>query len=207
MENTDSSPELLANCGSHDASPECELPRERRRSRPWESSELNNRLAETEPGSASTRSIEDSGVLKGSSTDGSLEHLEDQAEQKEAEQKEASVKIPRRWDRFVRLVGEPAVRTLMNSHVVVFGLGGVGSYAAEALARSAVGSLTLVDFDDVCVTNVNRQLQAFPGTVGQSKSELLGKRIQAINPDAVVDPVQAFYGPDNSAARLSPRPD
>jgi tRNA A37 threonylcarbamoyladenosine dehydratase len=95
----------------------------------------------------------------------------------------------------------------MGAHVTVFGLGGVGSYAAEALARSAIGRLTLVDFDDVCATNVNRQLQAFPGTVGQSKANLMAARIKAINPDAQVDPVQAFYDLENSAALLTPKPD
>jgi len=116
-------------------------------------------------------------------------------------------RVPRRWDRFVRLVGESNVRKLLGSHVTVFGLGGVGSYSVESLARSAVGKMTIVDFDDVCVTNVNRQLQAFPGTVGQSKSDLLAERVRAINPDAIVDSVQAFYDPTNSKALLSPRPD
>jgi tRNA A37 threonylcarbamoyladenosine dehydratase len=116
-------------------------------------------------------------------------------------------KIPRRWDRFLRLVGEPAARRLLQAHVVVFGLGGVGSFAAESLARSAIGQLTLVDFDDVCVTNVNRQLQAFPGTVGQSKATLLAERVQAINPDVFVEPIQAFYSAETSAELLSPRPD
>lgn len=71
-------------------------------------------------------------------------------------------RIHRRWDRFVRLMGHEGVLRLLSSHVTIFGLGGVGSYVAEALARSAVGRMTLVDFDDVCLTNVNRQLQAFP---------------------------------------------
>jgi tRNA A37 threonylcarbamoyladenosine dehydratase len=91
--------------------------------------------------------------------------------------------------------------------VTVFGLGGVGSHAVESLARSAIGRLTIVDFDDVCVTNINRQLQAFPGTVGQSKADLLAERLRVINPDAIVDPVQAFYDPTTSAALLSPQPD
>ena len=116
-------------------------------------------------------------------------------------------RIPRRWDRFVRLVGESATRKLLGSQVTVFGLGGVGSYAVESLARSAVGCLTIVDFDDVCVTNVNRQLQAFPATAGQSKAELLAERVRSINPDAEVDAVQAFYDPETSDALLSPRPD
>jgi tRNA A37 threonylcarbamoyladenosine dehydratase len=116
-------------------------------------------------------------------------------------------RIPRRWDRFVRLVGEEGTRKLLSSRVTVFGLGGVGSYAVESLARSAIGHLTIVDFDDVCVTNVNRQMQAFPSTVGQSKADLLAQRIRAINPDADVDSIQAFYDPETSKALLSPQPD
>ena len=116
-------------------------------------------------------------------------------------------RIHRRWDRFVRLMGHEGVLRLLSSHVTIFGLGGVGSYVAEALARSAVGRLTLVDFDDVCLTNVNRQLQAFPGTVGQSKAALLAERVRAIHPEAWVDPVQAFYDASTSAALLTPRPD
>jgi tRNA A37 threonylcarbamoyladenosine dehydratase len=116
-------------------------------------------------------------------------------------------RVPRRWDRFMRLVGQEAVQKLLGSHVAVFGLGGVGSHAVEALARSAVGQLTLVDFDDVCVTNVNRQLQAFPNTVGQSKAALLAQRVRAINPDAWVEPIQAFYDAESSAHLLTPRPD
>lgn len=116
-------------------------------------------------------------------------------------------KIHRRWDRFVRLVGNEGVRRLLGSHVTVFGLGGVGSYVAESLARSAVGRLSLVDFDDVCVTNVNRQLQAFPATVGQSKAQLLAERVRAIHPEAWIDPVQAFYEASTSDALLTPRPD
>ena len=152
------------------ASPELDLPRERRKHKPWEAADL-----------------EDRGM---------------------AEQGRAVVeRIPRRWDRFVRLVGEDATRKLLSSRVTIFGLGGVGSYAVESLARSAIGHLTIVDFDDVCVTNVNRQMQAFPATVGQSKADLLAQRIKAINPDAVVDSVQAFYDPETSESLLTPRPD
>lgn len=116
-------------------------------------------------------------------------------------------RIHRRWDRFVRLVGDRGVLRLLASHVTVFGLGGVGSYVTESLARSAVGRLTLVDFDDVCLTNVNRQLQAMPGTVGQSKAALLAERVKAIHPEAWVDPVQAFYDLTTSDLLLSPQPD
>lgn len=116
-------------------------------------------------------------------------------------------RIHRRWDRLVRLVGDDGVRRLLGSHVAVFGLGGVGSYAVESLARSAVGRLTLVDFDDVCLTNINRQLQALPGTVGQSKAALLAERVRAIHPEAWVDPVQAFYDLTTSDLLLTPQPD
>ncbi len=116
-------------------------------------------------------------------------------------------RVHRRWDRLIRLVGNDGIRKLLDSHVTIFGLGGVGSYAAEALARSAVGRMTLVDFDDVCLTNVNRQLQAFPATVGQSKAQLLAERVRAIHPEAWVDPVQAFYDASTSDALLTPRPD
>ncbi len=116
-------------------------------------------------------------------------------------------RIHRRWDRFVRLVGDDGVQRLLGSHVAVFGLGGVGSYVAESLARSAIGRLSLIDFDDVCLTNVNRQLQAFPGTVGQSKATLLADRVRAIHPEAWVDPLQAFYDFNTSDALLTPRPD
>jgi tRNA A37 threonylcarbamoyladenosine dehydratase len=116
-------------------------------------------------------------------------------------------RVHRRWDRLIRLVGNDGIRKLLDAHVTIFGLGGVGSYAAEALARSAVGRMTLVDFDDVCLTNVNRQLQAFPATVGQSKAQLLAERVRAIHPEAWVDPIQAFYEASTSDALLKPRPD
>jgi tRNA A37 threonylcarbamoyladenosine dehydratase len=140
--------------------------------------------------------------------DANLEHrLAENGSAGQGDANSLGSRIPRRWDRLLRLVGDTGLRKLMGAHVTVFGLGGVGSYAAEALARSAIGRLTLVDFDDVCVTNVNRQLQAFPGTVGQSKANLMAARIKAINPDAQVDPVQAFYDLENSTALLTPRPD
>ena len=116
-------------------------------------------------------------------------------------------RVPRRWDRLVRLVGDAGARKLLQSRVTIFGLGGVGGYVAETLARSAIGNLILVDFDDVCVTNVNRQIQAFPASVGQSKARLLAERLRHINPDANVEPLQAFYEAATADALLSPRPD
>lgn len=99
----------------------------------------------------------------------------------------------RRWDRLGRLVGDTGVARLQGAHVVVIGLGGVGSWTAEALARSAVGRLTLVDFDLVCVTNVNRQLPALRTTVGQAKASVLADRIRSIHPDTTVQAVPMFY--------------
>src|SRR3954451_8500714 len=82
-------------------------------------------------------------------------------------------KLSRRFDRTARLLGDRAMEQLATSHVIVFGLGGVGSFAVEGLVRSGVGRLTLVDFDDVCVTNTNRQLHATVSGVGKSKAELM----------------------------------
>ena len=183
MENSELNSDCDSDCDSHNALPEQRLPRIRRRERPWENARLEDRLEDRLDGN-----------LGDSFTAGKAPDVDEG-------------KIPRRWDRLVRLLGETGVKKLWHSHVTVFGLGGVGSYAVDGLARSAIGRLTIVDFDDVCVTNVNRQLQAFPGTVGQSKADLLAERVRAINPDAIVDPVQAFYGPENSKALLSPRPD
>ena len=84
------------------------------------------------------------------------------------------------------ILGAPALDKLRRSHVAVFGLGGVGSYAAECLARSGVGTLTLVDQDTVSVSNINRQLCALTSTVGQYKAEVAAARVRDIDPDTVV---------------------
>ncbi len=115
--------------------------------------------------------------------------------------------IPKRFDRNARLWGVRGVDRLARSHVMVLGLGGVGSYAVEGLVRSGVGRLTLVDFDDVCVTNVNRQLPALPSTVGRSKAELMAERAKAINPHVQVEPVAAFYEAKTAATMLGRAPD
>lgn len=91
------------------------------------------------------------------------------------------------------VLGQPALERLQSAHVAVFGLGGVGSYAAEILARSGVGELTLVDQDTVSVTNINRQLCALHSTVGQSKSEVTARRCRDISPSAVIHPICATY--------------
>ncbi len=91
------------------------------------------------------------------------------------------------------LWGQEGQRRLAASHVILFGLGGVGSYTAECLARAGIGELTLVDSDSVCVTNINRQLEALHSTVGLPKAEAVAARIRDINPAAVLHPMQATY--------------
>ena len=113
-------------------------------------------------------------------------------------------KLSRRFDRTGRLLGDSAMERLAQARVVVFGLGGVGSYAAEGLVRSGVGRLTLVDFDDVCVTNTNRQLHASAKTVGKPKADLMAQRCREINPDAKVEAVREFYRDELSDALLGP---
>lgn len=92
---------------------------------------------------------------------------------------------------------------LARAHVVVFGLGGVGSFAVEGLVRSGVGKLTLVDFDDVCVTNTNRQLHATVSGVGKPKAELMAARCKQINPDVQVTAVKEFYREELSEQLLA----
>ena len=91
------------------------------------------------------------------------------------------------------LLGTTAMEKLRRSRVAVFGLGGVGSWCAEALCRSGVGNLTLVDSDEVSVTNINRQVCALTSTVGQSKAEVMARRLGDINPDAVLRPLRGLY--------------
>ncbi|MGD6774397.1 MULTISPECIES: tRNA threonylcarbamoyladenosine dehydratase [Bacillaceae] len=90
-------------------------------------------------------------------------------------------------------IGKEGLETLKNSTVAVLGIGGVGSFSAEALARSGVGRLILVDKDDVDITNVNRQIHALMSTVGQPKADLMKARIQDINPDCEVIALKMFY--------------
>ena len=102
-------------------------------------------------------------------------------------------KVHRRFDRIARLTGVNGMESLHDAHVMVIGLGGVGSYAAEGLARSGVGKLSLVDFDMVCVTNSNRQIQAMKGKVGKLKANVLAERLQTINPKATIKAIPLFY--------------
>lgn len=91
------------------------------------------------------------------------------------------------------LWGEASQIRLARSHIIIFGLGGVGSYTAECLARAGIGELTLVDQDTVSVSNINRQLEALHSTVGLPKAEAVAARIRDINPDAILHPIQATY--------------
>lgn len=90
---------------------------------------------------------------------------------------------------------------------MVVGVGGVGSWAAESLIRSGVGTVTLVDFDDVCITNFNRQLHALEGVVGQPKAEIMAARLRLANPRADIRVIPAFYNADSSDRILAVNPD
>lgn len=96
------------------------------------------------------------------------------------------------------LLGKPAIDTLNGSRVAVFGIGGVGGYAVEALCRSGVQSFVLVDDDKVCLTNLNRQIIATRDTVGKYKAEVMRDRILSINPKAEVEVRKCFYLPENA---------
>ena len=97
------------------------------------------------------------------------------------------------------LLGEEAMERLSRARVAVFGIGGVGGYAVEALARSGVGTLHLIDDDTVSVTNVNRQIIATQATIGRAKVEAAKERVLSINPQAVVHTHKTFYLPDTAA--------
>nr|WP_204617450.1 tRNA threonylcarbamoyladenosine dehydratase [Desulforadius tongensis] len=101
------------------------------------------------------------------------------------------------------LIGPGGLEKLKNSKVAVFGVGGVGSYTVEALARAGVGHLVLVDFDDVDITNINRQLHALDNTVGRAKVELMAGRVKLINPEIKVQAVKEFYTPENGEQLLA----
>jgi tRNA A37 threonylcarbamoyladenosine dehydratase len=101
-----------------------------------------------------------------------------------------------------RLYGQRAFDAFRHAHVVVVGVGGVGSWTVEALARSGIGKLTLIDLDDVCVSNVNRQLHALDGTIGKPKVEVLAERCRLISPKIQIDADTAFVTPTNLAERI-----
>lgn len=124
-------------------------------------------------------------------------------EETDAATPETPYRAHRRFDRAARLFTEPGLGRLMSARVAVIGVGGVGSFAAEALARSGVGYLRLVDFDKVCITNTNRQLHAMKGTVGKVKVEVMAERLRRVHPTAEIEPVARFYERSGSEALLA----
>jgi tRNA A37 threonylcarbamoyladenosine dehydratase len=115
---------------------------------------------------------------------------------------DAEPDLARRFAGVARLHGAAALQRFAAAHVVVVGIGGVGSWAAEALARSAVGRLTLIDLDHIAESNTNRQIHALGETYGQAKVQAMAARIMAINPSCAVCAVEDFVTPENVAQRV-----
>lgn len=105
-----------------------------------------------------------------------------------------------KFSRTQSLIGAAAQKRLLKARVAVFGLGGVGSYTVEALARAGVGELDLIDGDTVAASNINRQLFALSHNIGQAKTEAAKERVAAINPDIKTNCLQIFFLPENAAA-------
>ncbi|MBQ8217957.1 MAG: tRNA threonylcarbamoyladenosine dehydratase [Oscillospiraceae bacterium] len=112
--------------------------------------------------------------------------------------------MDQRTSRELMLIGEPALEKLKNAHVAVFGLGGVGSWCAEALARAGVGRLTLIDQDTVSLTNINRQIIALSSTVDRPKAEVMAERIYDINPAICTTPIVGSYSAENRERFFAP---
>ena len=102
------------------------------------------------------------------------------------------------FHRFLLLAGIPAMQKLADTRVLVFGVGGVGSWCAEALVRSGIGNISMIDFDTVCVTNINRQIQALPSTVGESKVCVLKKRLEEINPKCAITVFDSIFSKETA---------
>ena len=102
-----------------------------------------------------------------------------------------------RLKRMALLMDDSQMEKLKNAHVMLLGLGGVGSYAAEALARGGVGKMTIVDNDDVAVSNLNRQLPALASTIGRMKADVVAERLRDLAPDMELHAINAFYLPDS----------
>lgn len=107
--------------------------------------------------------------------------------------------MKQRFIRTAAIIGEHALNRLFDAKVIVFGVGGVGGYAAEALARAGIGSLTLVDGDVISESNINRQIIALMSTVGMSKVDALAQRINDINPTCLVRPIKDFFLPQRAS--------
>jgi tRNA A37 threonylcarbamoyladenosine dehydratase len=102
-----------------------------------------------------------------------------------------------RFGGITRLYGIQGMSKIRQARILIIGIGGVGSWVAEALARTGIGFMTLVDLDDVCVTNINRQIHALNGTVGKFKVDVMKERVALINPFCEVDTKQCFFSPKN----------
>lgn len=110
-----------------------------------------------------------------------------------------------RFGGIARLYGRPGLERLRAAHVCVIGIGGVGSWTVEALARSGVGAITMIDLDDICVTNVNRQLHALDGQIGRPKVDAIADRIRLINPACRVTALTEFFTGSSAAHLLEPK--
>jgi tRNA A37 threonylcarbamoyladenosine dehydratase len=115
---------------------------------------------------------------------------------------ESAADLQRRFGGLERLYGVPGAQAIRCSHVVVVGIGGVGSWTAEALARSGVAELTLIDLDHVAESNINRQIHALESTLGMAKVQAMRERIALINPQCKVHTIEEFVAPDNWPALL-----
>lgn len=110
-----------------------------------------------------------------------------------------------RFGGIARLYGMPALERFASSHVAIIGIGGVGSWAAEALARSGIGEMTLFDMDDICTSNINRQIHAMDPSVGKMKVDEMASRLIAINPEIIVHQDHSFVTPSNVQAKIDKR--
>lgn len=108
------------------------------------------------------------------------------------------------YSRTELLIGSDGVDKLKNSKIAIFGIGGVGAYTAEALCRAGVGNLVLVDYDDICLTNINRQVHAIRKTVGKSKVDTMKERLLEINPNMNVIIFKELYNEENADRLLTP---
>ena len=102
----------------------------------------------------------------------------------------------------IRLYGQTAFARIQQAHILVIGMGGVGSWAAEALVRSGLGAITLMDMDDICITNTNRQLHTLKHTIGQAKTSVMQQRLLSINPLAKVNVIEDFIDKENLSAYI-----
>lgn len=106
--------------------------------------------------------------------------------------------LEHRFGSINRLYGPKALPSLSSKHVIIVGIGGVGSWVAESLSRTGIGELTLIDWDDICMTNINRQVHALDNAIGRGKVDLMRERISHINPECKVNAIREYLNPDNA---------